>query len=389
MSETEILDAPAKISQYDKIEAGLADLRSKYSGVVFDVSTNAGLDDAKKARAAVREPRYELEKVRKALKAPALEYAKRIDTEAKRIEGELLKIEQPLDETIKAEEARREEVKRAKEEAERQRQEAIQKRINALAHYPVQAVGGSAADIADMRAIAAELPITTENFEQRTGEAMQLQEEVLAKLDQMHAAALAQEQEAARLAGERAALERQRQEQEAATKAQREVEEAHLRQEREAFEAEQARQREAAAAAAAEQRRKDEAAAAELRAQQEELARQQREFQQKQAAAAKAEQDRKDAEARAAREKAEAEAKAQREKEAAEHAERDRVERERLAEAARREAEQFAANGPGDVEIVRVLADHYDVTVGDVMGWLKKFDYEAADEQLAAENVSR
>jgi len=48
----------------------------------------------------------------------------------------------------------------------------------------------------------------------------------------------------------------------------------------------------------------------------------------------------------------------------------------------------FERNGPGDVEIVKTLADHYDVTVGDVMGWMKNFDYSAADEQLAAENVA-
>jgi hypothetical protein len=49
---------------------------------------------------------------------------------------------------------------------------------------------------------------------------------------------------------------------------------------------------------------------------------------------------------------------------------------------------QFETNGPGDVEIVKALAAHYDVCVGDVMQWMKKFDYSATDELLAIENVA-
>ncbi|SPU49870.1 Uncharacterised protein [Bordetella trematum] len=66
----EVLDAPAKIKQYSPIEAGLAKLREQFAGVVFDVTTTKGLEDAKAARQAIRAPRYELEKARKALKAP-------------------------------------------------------------------------------------------------------------------------------------------------------------------------------------------------------------------------------------------------------------------------------------------------------------------------------
>jgi chromosome segregation ATPase len=125
-----------------------------------------------------------------------------------------------------------------------------------------------------------------------------------------------------------------------------------------------------------------------------EIARQQAEL-----AAAKAEQERVEREAREA-----AEAKAKAEALEAAHieaiAENARIDAERAAikkkidderaaeiERARRAQEEFEKNGPGDVEMVKVLAEHYDVTVGDVMQWMKKFDYSAADEQLAAENV--
>jgi hypothetical protein len=98
---------------------------------------------------------------------------------------------------------------------------------------------------------------------------------------------------------------------------------------------------------------------------------------------AEARRQREEAEATARRQEAEA-AQAAADKTAREQAERDAAEREAL----RRVRVQFEKNGPGDVEIVKTLADHYDVTVGDVMGWMKKFDYTAADEQLAAENVA-
>jgi hypothetical protein len=93
-----------------------------------------------------------------------------------------------------------------------------------------------------------------------------------------------------------------------------------------------------------------------------------------------------------AKEAAEAEARArQGADEAAARAEAQRIEDQKRAEEMeriQRELDEFAINGPGDVEIVRTLAEHYDVPVGDVMQWMKKFDYSAADEQLAAENVS-
>ncbi|ARP90286.1 hypothetical protein CAL14_08310 [Bordetella genomosp. 9] len=296
MSDLEILDAPAKIKHYDKIEAGLAELRDKYGKVHYDVSTNAGFEEAKKARAAVREPRYELEKLRKQLKAPALEYSRLIDSEAKRIEAEILKIEEPLDQLIKAEEARREEIKRAKEAAELARQQAIQARITALGQYVAKAVGKSSTDILALRDELADMPLTIELYAHRTGEATALHAETSAKLEELYKAALAQEQEQARLAAERAELERQRQEQEAAARAAREAEEKRLAEERAKLEAER-----------------------------------------------KAEQERQEAAARAERERQEAEARAQREKEEAERRDRERAEQQRrdreAAEAAERQAE--------------------------------------------------
>lgn len=380
----EILDAPAAIIEFNTVQKGLAELRHELAGVQFDVTTTAGDKAARAARARCVSIRTSADAAYEGWNKPMLAKQREMRAILAKIKDEVKAVEEPIDAQIKAEEARKAEIKAAKEAAELARQQAIQSRINAISQYPVQAAGKSAADVAALLAAVAELPITTELYEHRAGEAMALQADTVAKLEQMHSAALAQEQEAARLAAERAELERQRLEQEAAAAAARKAEDERLAKERAELEeqqrrlqaerdAENARQeaaraeqaRKDAEAAAALKRQQDEAAAA-LRAQQEEIDRQRREFEEQQAAARRAEQER-----------AEAESRAQQEKEAAARAEAEAAERERLAEQARREEADFLANGPGDAQIVAVLSTHYGVLPGDVIRWLSKFNAEA------------
>ncbi|MCZ8436847.1 hypothetical protein [Achromobacter xylosoxidans] len=380
----EILDAPAAIVEFNAVQKGLAELRQELAGVQFDVTTTAGDKAARAARARCVSIRTSADAAYEGWNKPMLAKQREMRAILAKIKDEVKAVEEPIDAQIKAEEARKAEIKAAKEAAELERQRAIQDRIWLLNQYAVSAAGLSSAKIAAMRETLAAEPITTELYEHRTGEAMQLQADVMAKLEKMHGAALAQEQEAARLAAERAELERQRLEQEAAAAAARKAEDERLAKERAELEeqqrrlqaerdAENARQeaaraeqaRKDAEAAAALKRQQDEAAAA-LRAQQEEIDRQRREFEEQQAAARRAEQER-----------AEAEARAQQEKEAAARAEAEAVECERLAEQARREEADFLANGPGDAQIVAVLSTHYGVLPGDVIRWLSKFNAEA------------
>ena len=62
---TAIVEVQSAVAEFDRVAAGIALLQQEYAGVVFDVSTTKGLDAAKTARATIREPRYEIEKVRK------------------------------------------------------------------------------------------------------------------------------------------------------------------------------------------------------------------------------------------------------------------------------------------------------------------------------------
>ena len=125
----EIDQVQGVLTEFSRVEAGLAALREKHGNTVYDVSTTIGLDAAKAARSEIREPRYAVESVRKAAKSPLVALGKRIDIEAARITSEILKIETPVDEQIKAEEARRVADREAKKaaEVERVRQEAAAK----------------------------------------------------------------------------------------------------------------------------------------------------------------------------------------------------------------------------------------------------------------------
>lgn len=316
---TETIDKPTTaIAEYSPTAAALADLRARFEGVAFDVTTTKGDKEARAARLELVKLRTTLEAKRKELKAPALERSRLIDAEAKRIEAEILALETPIDEQIKAEEARRERERQAKAEAERRRVTLIRSWIDEIKAFPVRAAGKSAlvteALIGDLVAIE-----VGEKFAEFRADAEAAHAQALASLREMLGAAQAHEEEARRLRAEREALERQRREDEARRaeedriareqheaevariKAEREAEEARLAEARAAQEAELRAQREAEEARAAEQRRIEaerqaeerrrlDAERAELERKQAEIDRQRREQEEREAAARAEEQ---------------------------------------------------------------------------------------------------
>ena len=126
---TDIEQVQGVLAKFSRVEAGLAALREKHGNVVYPVATTAGMEDAKSARAEIRAGRFAVEKLRKAAKTPLLQIGRRIDQEAIRITEAILEVEQPIDDQIKAEEARKAAEKEAKRaaEVERLRLEAAEK----------------------------------------------------------------------------------------------------------------------------------------------------------------------------------------------------------------------------------------------------------------------
>lgn len=355
----------AALSEFDKISAGLADLRQRHPvDLAVDVTTTKGMKEAVAARAAWRDPRIAVEKARKAAKAPVLALGKDIDARAAYITTALLEGESNYDDQIKAEEARKEAEKAAKAEAERVRVELIQGRIaNDIRLAATKSVGASADVIAvvigDVSAI-----LIDEGFEEFQGQAQLAKDETIDKLRAMHAAAVAAEAEAARIKAE--------QEAETARIAAEREELARLRAEQSRRDAEAA---EARAAAESEQAAR---LAAERAEQEAELKRQRDE----QEAALRSQR-----EAQAAVEVAQAEARAKEERRIA--AERADLEaRQREAEAAQRvkEAEAAAALSRLHKAAPKLLATlqhfvrfHDQLTPADIDG-AKAVIFEATGE---------
>ncbi len=308
------------LTEYNPTEAALAELRQRYADVAFDLTTTKGDKEARAARKELVTLRTSLEAKRKELKAPALERAKLIDTEAKRIEAAILELEAPIDAQIKADETRRERERQEKAEREAKRVAGLQSRVDAIRAIPVKSVGVSTDELRKTIQALEQTEIG-EDFEEFLPLARRAQADALESLRTMLAAAEAAEAEAKRLAEERAELERQRAE---AARIAGEIEEG----------------RRAAEAAAAEQRRQQEAEAAAARAKieaEQREARERIERQEREARERIAEQER---QAKADRDAAEAAARAARDaQEAVERAARQAEEARELA--ARREAERL------------------------------------------------
>jgi hypothetical protein len=303
-----------EITEYTQTEAALADLRQRYKNVVFDVATTKGMDLARKSRAEIVKLRTSLESKRVEIKAPALERCRLIDAEAKRITAELLALEQPIDALIKAEEQRKAAEKSEKERIERERIEGIQLRISAIMSAPAVLAGKSSAELAEAIRLGKTEQID-ESFAEFQPQAQVANDAALARLREMHAAAVSQEAEQARIKAEREEL-------------------ARLRAEQDKREAEECARIAAQAKADAEARAKLEA--------EERAARERIEAEERAAKAARDEADRK---ARAEREEADRIARAQREAEAAKIA----AEQERIAaeqrEIKRQQAELMDGRG--------------------------------------------
>jgi hypothetical protein len=206
----------SEVAAFDKIAAGLAAIEQAHpSNLAVDVTTTAGMKQAIAGRAAYREPRINVEKARKAAKAPVLELGKQIDQFAANLESQLRIGESNYDEQIKAEEARKEAERQAKAEAERVRVALIRTQIDTIKNHAQFAIGKPAEAILNILSGVEGFDVD-DSFQELKAEAEAAKQDTIAKLKDLHAAQVQQEAEAARIAAERAAFERQQREAEQA-----------------------------------------------------------------------------------------------------------------------------------------------------------------------------
>ena len=211
-----------KIAEYSRTLAALSALEEKHKGMVFDVTTTAGMKEAKAARKELRELRVALEKKRKDLKAPVLDYTRALDGQAKAITARIEALEAPIDQQVKAEEQRKAREKAEAEAAERARIDAHRRVIEAMRNKPLAMIG---AKPADLEAAFHEIQRTDlSGLEEFAGEAALVKDEAAGKLHELWTQA--REAEAAAIRENVARVEREKKE--AEERAAREAEQAEL-----------------------------------------------------------------------------------------------------------------------------------------------------------------
>jgi hypothetical protein len=210
---TEILDR-AEISgenvivEYSATEAALAALRQKYAGIVFDLTTVKGDKEARAARLELTTLRTSLEKKRKQFKAPALEFGKKIDSEASRVTAEILALEYPIDDQIKADEARRAAEKAERDRIAAERAQGFRNRIAVIRSFVGKCSSIASERIAKGIAQVEQVDVSAAAFEEFAAEAASAKDETLIAMRQIMAETKAREEEAARVEAQRIENER-------------------------------------------------------------------------------------------------------------------------------------------------------------------------------------
>lgn len=248
---TELSEVTTAIANIDKVGAGIAGLASRFKGMIYEVTTSAGMEDARAARAEIREPRYEVERIRKAAKAPILALGKRLDAEAARITSELEKLETPIDAQIKAEERRIDDARQARIAAEQKRVADIQARIRDLSNGITLLAATTHLSVIENWIEKTEAVAIDDSFAEFRGNAEIEKADVLRRLRELYAAAKAHQDAQDALRAEQERLARQRAEQEAADAERRRVADLDDANRREVARAEQERRDKANAAEAA------------------------------------------------------------------------------------------------------------------------------------------
>jgi len=328
------------------VEQGIAALREKWGGVVFDVETTKGLDQAKAARLEIRQPRYDVQRIVKAKKSELAQISRDVGARGEAIIEQIMEIEAPVHQQIEAVEARKAAEKAERERIERENRQRQLDRVIGIRAVPASLIGASVDEIDTATTVLLEDDLSDLD-EVYLPDARQARDKAIEDLQVMRA----QRAEADALAAELRQLQAEREAREAQLAEQRR-QEAEAQAAREAEEAQ--RKAAEAAAHAAELAAERERAAALQRQLDEQAAEQKRREDAEASERARIAQEAADAEA--ARERAEAEERAQREREAQEQA----IQRATVWEAMEEALGMLEALGHGDSVPARKLRSALD-----------------------------
>lgn len=200
------------IAEYSATERGLAELRQRLAGRVYQVATTKGMKEACADRAELRSLRVNLDKLRKQLNEDDQARIRKRNDKAKEITAQIEALEDPIDAQIKAEEERKEQEKQERARAEAERLRRINEELGNIQRLPLDCLNATADEL--QAAIEALTADTLEDFDEiHLPSAQAAKDASLSKLREMLDARITADAEAERLAAERAELERLRAEQ--------------------------------------------------------------------------------------------------------------------------------------------------------------------------------
>ena len=229
-----------EIVSYKPTEAAIADLTTRYKGVVFEVTVAQGMAEAKAAYKDINTHSIILEKAREKEKSESLAYGRFVDSEAKRIAEQLDALRLPIKFQIETETKREERERVAKVQAEIERLAAEDKARKDAEEAKLAAERAQIAkDRAELDRAAAESKAKIER-EELAARMIREEADRAARLKIEHeerAARRVREAEEARITAERRKAEAERAAAEEATRKLRQAKEDKLRAEREAEEA--------------------------------------------------------------------------------------------------------------------------------------------------------
>ena len=234
-----------QLIEYGVADVAIRDLAQKYAGM--QIVDTASYQTVVGGIREVRGLRIQVETKRKELKKDALEWGRKVDTEAKRITGMLAPIEDELKEVKGVEDDRKTAIREKKERIERERVRGIREKISRIQRFADGINTMQREHIEDVLADCNAMTIETEEFQEFASEA----EEVFTAVREVIQTALKtrikldQEAEERRVEAEGLAKVRAEQEVEAKrlaeAEAKRKIEEATLAAERRVIEEEKNR----------------------------------------------------------------------------------------------------------------------------------------------------
>lgn len=241
-SEADEKDKDQRLAKFDPVKAGLSALTEKYSaGPPADLSIPENYESCRLACSEMRKKRTSAEKIRKELKADALEYGRKVDGIAKQIIDHIANLEEPYAKAKKDYDTKVEIEKREKALAEERRVDGIASRIAEIGALVTAHVSSSSEVIMDLFPDLNTALLTVDDWAMEFAEkARNTLAETMMKLEELVELKVQQEQ----FAAEKARAEKEAAEKAEADRIQREKEAAEERErlakEREKLEAEQA-----------------------------------------------------------------------------------------------------------------------------------------------------